>query len=108
METEEIDKRIELYIDILTKIRGKVSDEESVRAVLFQVGKDLRTPSMKGRDKNNPGSNADVPATPKQLALMKKLGVEAPEGLTKKECSKMLDERLDKKKDGEGGAPPPS
>jgi len=44
-----------------------------------------------------PPSGMDEPATEKQIAFLKRLGVEIPENLTKREASRMIDDALREK-----------
>jgi len=51
----------------------------------------------------NRGNNAksDIPATVKQVALLKKLKITIPNGLTKLEASKLIDEKTRKYKESQ-------
>jgi len=92
MEKEEIQKRLNLYLEALEEARKRVGDEQVAIAIIHEVAKDVRMERMRMEREASNGQ----PATPKQLEYLKSLGVSAPEGVTKKEASRMIDEALDK------------
>lgn len=64
-------------------------------AVLGEYGKDRRAEVMK-EARLNGYSNGNGQPTPKQIAYLKRLGIEMPEGLTKQQASKLIDEAKNK------------
>jgi hypothetical protein len=85
------------YVALLDDLRVRLGDTESALAVMDQIGKDRRVRMMGSRDKglvarsSFPG-NEDDPATPKQLGLLRRLGINPPAGLTKRSASTLIDE----------------
>jgi len=84
------------YVALLDELRIRLGDTESALAVLDQIGKDRRVRMMGTRDSglvagNGYSSNGDEPATPKQLGLLRRLGINPPAGLTKKSASTLID-----------------
>jgi len=85
----DVKAKIDEYTSLLEQIKEKVNNENEAVAVLQEIGKDLRTVFIQtGQDTNN-----DSLATKKQIGYLKRLGVEIPEGLTKKDASRLIDER---------------
>jgi len=85
------------YVALLDELRARLGDAESALAVLDQIGKDRRVRMMSARDNgfvagNGYSSNGDEPATPKQLGLLRTLGVKPNGSLSKKMASKLIDE----------------
>jgi hypothetical protein len=74
-----------------------VADERLATILLQEIAKDLRMDrideSRNGNAKGNGQVNArEVPATEKQIAYLKSLGVKLRGGLSKKEASRLIDE----------------
>ena len=82
------------YVELFERVREKVNDPELAMQIVDQVGKDLRVEQMhSGRTPERPASG-DTPATERQLALLKRLGVPvyAPARLSKSRASELIDE----------------
>jgi hypothetical protein len=92
--TNFVDERVDLYVRLFEKIRGKVGDDQLAVALVDQCGKDWRVNQMRGREAPREGAaNGEAPATPKQLAFLQSLNVKnVPRGLSKADASRMIDE----------------
>lgn len=93
----ELKQEASEYVAILDDLRIRLGDTESALAVLDQIGKDRRVRMMGSRDSgfvagDSFSSNDDAPATPKQLGLLRSLGVKPSAGLTKNAASTLIDE----------------
>lgn len=90
--------KAEEYIVVFEGIKQRTGgDDILARSILQEVSKDRRMDEMKGeREKRNGDS-----ATTKQLEFLKKLGVEVPAGITKKQATTMIDTALEEKGDSE-------
>ncbi len=95
MENEQTDK-IGHYAKLFREIRVQVDSDQAAAAVLCEVAKDSRSAQIREERRNGNGNGQDGPATPKQTRYLKRLGVEAPEGLTKADASQLIDEVLAK------------
>ncbi len=93
MDTE-IKERIAYYLGLYGELREQCGSSEVAIAVLQQLGKDTRMAKIQNWEKRNDenGTNGDMPATTKQLAFMRKLGLDIPTSVTKKEASALIDE----------------
>ena len=88
--------RAEKYLELYETIKAKTNgDDRLALSVLQEVTKDRRMDEMREEREHRNGE----PATPKQLQFMKKLGVEAKPGITKREASMRIDEALMKEED---------
>ena len=85
-----IQGKLEKYLELFQEIRGKVDDERTALTLLQEVSKDRRMEQIREEREMKNGE----PATTRQLQFMKKLGIEIPPGITKKQASLMLDEEL--------------
>ena len=92
---ENINKKLNSYLELLAEIKEKTEDEITARVLLQELSKDLRMEKIKQEREANNGS----PATDKQKNFMKKLKIVIPEGLTKQAASMMIDEELGKNGD---------
>ena len=92
---ENINKKLNGYLELLAEIKEKTEDEITARVLLQELSKDLRMEKIKQEREANNGS----PVTDKQKNFMKKLKIVIPEGLTKQEASMMIDEELGKNGD---------
>ena len=92
MNGEDIQTKVDFYADAFEKANARVGNGELASLIVQQIGKDLRTAQIQGASGNSGNSNGDVPATPKQLAYLKRLGVPFEEGLSKKQASELIDE----------------
>jgi hypothetical protein len=92
IETQE---QIESYVNLYGEIRKRVQDSAVCAAIIQQVGKDARMKQMHAWRLNgnlNGVNNGDEPATEKQIAYLKRMGIEPPHGLTKQSASALIDE----------------
>ena len=98
--TQYMIERAEYYLSLLERVRARVQDDETARAILNEVGKDHRTEMMRNRSNvafdvipaSKISVNGDDPATAKQLGLLRRLGINPPEGLTKRSASALIDD----------------
>ena len=89
---ENIHEKLTSYLELLDEIKDKTEDEGTAAVVLQEISKDRRMEEMR-QDREAKNS---VPATEKQKRFMKKLGVDYPKTITKKEASVLIDEDLGK------------
>jgi hypothetical protein len=89
MEIKTIEERTSAYLNVFEAIHKRVGDERLAAMLLQEIAKDLRMDRM---EKNGNGNGKDKPATEKQIAYLKSLGVEAKPGLTKREASLRIDQ----------------
>ena len=87
---QNIQDRLDTYMEILGEIRKKTDDERTAVSLLQEVSKDRRMEEMR-QEKEAKNS---VPATDRQKKFMKKLGIDFPETVTKQEASLLIDEEL--------------
>ena len=80
---------IMLHVETYQLALARIEDKEAAIAIMQEAAKDRRqTPVNRSAGwKANGGG-----ASEKQIAFLKKLGVTPPEGITKQEASKMIDE----------------
>ena len=88
----ETQKRVDHYIELLDVISEKTQEESTAVAILQEMSKDRRAKQIRN-ERENRNSNG---ATGKQKRLMRQLGLDFPEGITRKEASVMLTEELNK------------
>ena len=89
---ENMQARLDHYLELLGKIKESVADEATAVRILGEVAKDARMDKIRQeREKQN----GDL-ATSRQLAFLKRLGVDAPDDLTKKRASGLIDDALEK------------
>lgn len=87
MEIETIQK-MNGYFELYEKILGEVEDKDVALIVLQEMGKDKRCDRLK--EARN--QNLMQYATAKQIAFLKSFGVNAPEKITKKEASALIEQ----------------
>ena len=99
METEITKANVRDNVELYTQLRSRVESEGAALALLQEIGKTRRVEMMRARNGsvngNNFGGNSsqgDQPATTKQLFYLKRLGINPPEGLTKRSASALIDE----------------
>ena len=80
---------IDRYVDLLEKIKGRVGNEANSLAILAEIRKDQRMQQIQQKTV----INSNMPATENQIGYLKRLGAEIPEGLTRQEASKLIDNR---------------
>jgi len=85
-------QRLDNYLELLDEISEKTDDERTAVALLQEISKDRRMEQIREERRSN---NSDT-VTFKQKRFMKKLGVEFPEDITRKEASVLIDEELGK------------
>ena len=88
---QNVQAKVDNYTERFEQIKGKVNDEIVARTILTEVSKDRRMEQIR----EERGMRNDDAATTRQLKLMKKLGMDIPEGITKKEASALLDEEFE-------------
>ncbi len=88
----EIKQRVGDYLELFNEIKERVEDEITARAIMFEVSKDRRMEEIREEQEARNGE----PATAKQLAFLKDLGISFRKGITKREASELLDEALGK------------
>ena len=92
--TNFVDERVDLYVRLFERIRGKVGDDQLAVALVDQCGKDWRVAQMHAEAPREQAADGEAAmATPKQLAFLEKLQVKyIPRGLSKADASRMIDE----------------
>jgi len=86
----DIKNKIDEYIKLFDDIAVKTDSEQVALGLLAEICKDQRMNQIKQDRKNSNG------ATEKQKHFMKKLGIDFPEDISKKEASVLLEEELAK------------
>lgn len=89
MIPQETQAKLDFYIEAYEAAMKRVNDDHIAVAIVQEVGKDLRCNGVKQREASN-----GQPASAKQIEYLKKLGVEVPKDLTKREASQLIDEAL--------------
>jgi hypothetical protein len=89
---KDMKQRVEDYLELFNDIKQSVGDDITARAILAEVSKDRRMDEIRSEKETSNGK----PATEKQLAFLKDLGVSFRKGVTKREASELLDEALGK------------
>ncbi|MGD0572451.1 MAG: hypothetical protein ABSB11_05465 [Sedimentisphaerales bacterium] len=88
--------KISEYLELIEAIKEQVDDPATALAILPEIRKDMRAAEM--RQGNNHSSTADLPASEAQIAYIKNLGGHfPPQGLTRNQASRMIDELQTKK-----------
>lgn len=85
---------MDFYADAFKRARSKAGDGELAGMIMQQIGRDLRTAQIQGAIGISGSSNGDVPATPKQLAYLDRLGVPFEERISKQQASELIDEAV--------------
>lgn len=92
MEAEQYVKRFQ---EIASKLNGR-GKQSIALAIMQELAKDRRMAEIaEAREKNN-GS----PATARQVAYARTLGIELPENATKEEATKLITSAVTKKQSG--------
>ncbi len=81
---------VENYTELFDQIRERTESDEVAIAILQEIGKDHRSSQVR----EEKSQKVSEPATEKQKRFMKRLGIEFPKLITKKEASVLLDEEL--------------
>ena len=82
--------KLEGYLELFEEIKSRVKDDILARTILGEVSKDRRMEQIREEREMKNGELA----TTRQLQFMKKLGLEIPSGITKKQASLLIDEEL--------------
>jgi len=100
MGNDTIGKKVDEYLRLLGDIKKKTGDESVALVILQQVMKDVRGARIHEERSNKAnGFQLSIPATAGQLAYLKKLGAETPEGLSKMEASDLIDKLKESRSD---------
>ena len=94
MEQRNTD-RLKHYLELFEEVRQKVNDESTAVALVQEIGKDGRVEKMRGFPETTVASfdaNGEPLATSKQIGFLRRLGVNVPEGLSKLEASRLIDD----------------
>ncbi len=94
---EKIQAKLESYIEFFDIAKQKVGDEAVALTLLQELSKDRRMEEMK---QHLEAKNGEA-ATEKQKRFMKKLGINFPATLSKREASMLIDEELGRNGNGE-------
>jgi hypothetical protein len=94
MINQEVQTRLDDYVRVLEEIKKRVANEQTASIILQEIAKDVRMAQIQAERFVGRAANASEPATEKQIAYLKNLGVDVPENLTKLEASAMLDRAL--------------
>jgi len=89
---QNIQAKLDKYLDLFEELKQKTNDERTALTLLQEVSKDRRMEEMREEREAKNGE----PATTKQMNYMKKLAINIPQGITKKEASKLIDGELAK------------
>jgi len=93
----DVQSKISEYLELIDVIKEQIDDPATALAILPEIRKDMRVAEM--RQGNNHSSTADLPATDAQLNFLKQLGGKvSPQGLTRSQASRMIDELQTAKK----------
>jgi hypothetical protein len=99
MDKQALEKRVADYLEALQGIKQKVTDERTAMTILQEVNKDIRMAQIREERSAGPFEpkvEVDYPATGRQRSFLNRLGVRAPENLTKREASALIDQELAK------------
>ena len=84
----DIQTKIEEYAFLMDKIRNRFGEDPEAMVILQEIGKDIRASNIQHKQSHN----SNPPATEKQIAYLKSLGSTIPEGLTKYQASRLIDQ----------------
>ena len=87
---DEIQAKIEWYVDVFRDAKGKVRDEQVASVIMNAVGEDVRVGVVKATASS--GDDGLGLASEKQRAYLERLGVTITPGCSKEEASKLIDE----------------
>ena len=96
MENKAIQTRVDECLALFDKIKARTGDERSALTILQEVNKDVRMAQIRAERENGHHSDENRGASSKQLAYLKRLGVEIPANLTSKQASALIDNALGK------------
>jgi len=89
---QNIQAKLDKYLGLFEELKQRTNDERVALTLLQEVSKDRRMDEMR---EEKEAKNND-PATEKQKNFMKKLGIDFPKTVTKREASALIDEELDR------------
>ena len=80
----------------------KLDDRDAAIALVQELGKDIRTKEIRSewnaglaiRRSTDDNPSDGIEATPKQLAFLKRLRVDVPDGMTKQQASELIDDAV--------------
>ena len=91
----EVERYVKQFNDIATKLNGR-GKQSIALAIMQELAKDRRMAEIaEARERNN-GS----PATARQAAYARVLGIELPENATKEQATKLITQQLQNKQNG--------
>ncbi len=96
-----IQVKIAEYIEVYESVLSKVGEKDVAAIIVEQIGKDSRVEAMHKESqaafRGNGKQIANQPASQKQRAYLRRLGVSIRNGqdLTKAQASQLIDEALD-------------
>jgi hypothetical protein len=85
-------RRLDSYIELFDEISEKTEDDSTAVAILHEMSKDRRVEQM--RSEREAKKNGTV--TFKQKQCMKRLGIDFPDDIARKEASMLIKEELDR------------
>jgi len=85
-------KRLDDYIELLDEISEKTEDASTAVAILHEISKDRRSEQMRSERQGK----KDDTVTFKQKKCMKRLGIDFPDDISRKEASMLIQEELEK------------
>jgi hypothetical protein len=95
MIANDIQTRLDSYVELYDKIRQRVDDAQIVHLILSELAKDARSLERQQQDSGsygNHGRSEERAATENQIRLLQKLGVDIPPQLSREEASMLIDE----------------
>lgn len=84
---ENTKQEISNYLELLDEIKQGTEDENTAAVILAEIAKDRRIEQTRPER----SFNGNAPATENQIAYLQDLGVVIPEGLTRQQASKLID-----------------
>ena len=84
---ENIREKLTGYLELLSEIKQKTGDEKTAVALLQEILKDVRMEQI--RQERN--FNGNAPATAKQVSYLRSFGVAIPDGLTRQQASRLIE-----------------
>ena len=91
----EIEQYVKQFNDIAAKLNGR-GKQTIALAIMQEVAKDRRMAEIAEARQNNNGS----PATARQVAYARALGIELPENTTKEQATKLITGAITNKQNG--------
>jgi hypothetical protein len=91
----EIEQYVKQFNDIAAKLNGR-GKQTIALAIMQEIAKDRRMAEIAEARQNNNGS----PATARQVAYARALGIELTENTTKEQATKLITEAITNKQNG--------